>query len=116
MRTMIHHAMLNFCAEIPYCLKNENSSKQFSKKFDEFSDNKFDVKIEWLTKKVKTLFGVKDKSLHQACKIYKCISSCGECYIGETVGNVEIRWNEHNNPMNKLNHQNKLNNVDHVFN
>ena len=36
----------------------------------------FDVQIKWLTKKVKTLFKVKDKSLHQACKIYKGIYQC----------------------------------------
>ena len=59
------------------------------------------MRIEWLTKKVKTLFRVKDKSLHQACKIYKGVCSCGESYIGET--NVEIRWNEHYNPMKKSN-------------
>ena len=29
----------------------------------------FDVQIKWLTKKVKTLFKVKDKSLHLACKV-----------------------------------------------
>ena len=68
-------------AEIPYCLKNENSSKQFIKKFDQFTNDTFDVRIKWLTKKVKTLFKVKDKSLHQACKIYKGVYSCGESYI-----------------------------------
>ena len=52
----------------------------------------FDVQIKWLTKKVKTLFRVKDKSLDQACKIYKGICSCVESYIGETIRNVEIRW------------------------
>ena len=30
--------------ENPYCLKNENSSKQFIKSFDEFTDNNFDFK------------------------------------------------------------------------
>ena len=54
--------------EITYCLKNESSSKQFIKKFD---NDTFDVRIKWLTKKVKTLFRVKDKFLHQACKICK---------------------------------------------
>ena len=33
-------------------------------------NNKFGVQITWLTKKVKTLFRVKDKSQRQACKIY----------------------------------------------
>ena len=85
--------------EIPYYLKNEDSSKQFIKKFDKFTNDMFDVRIRRLTRKVKTLFKVKDKSLHQACKIYKGVCSCSESYIGETIRNVEVHWDEHNNPM-----------------
>ena len=58
---------------------------------DEFTNDTFDVRIKWLTKKVKSLFRVKDKSLHQACKIYKDVCSCGESYIGETIRDVEVR-------------------------
>ena len=84
--------------EIPFCLKNEISSKHFIKKFDKFTNNTFDVRIKWLTQKVKNLFRVKDKSLHQACKIYKGVCSCGKSYIGETVRNIEVHWGELNNP------------------
>ena len=49
--------------EIPYCLKNENSSKQFMKKFDKFTNDTFDVRTKWVTKEAKTLFKVKVKSL-----------------------------------------------------
>ena len=52
--------------EIPLCLKNEILSKHFIKKFDKFTNNTFDVRIKWLTQKVKNLSRVKDKSLHQA--------------------------------------------------
>lgn len=45
---------------IRYCLKNESSYKQFTKKLDDKFD---DVQVKWLTKKVKTLFRVRDKSL-----------------------------------------------------
>ena len=103
--------------EIPYCLKNESLSKQFIKKFDPFTNDTFDVRIKWLTKKVKTMFKVKDKSLHQVCKIYKGVCSCGESYIGETIRNVEVRWDEHSNPMNKSNPSKDIkDNLDHVFN
>ena len=103
--------------EIPYCLKNENSSKQFIKKFDQFTNDTFDVQIKWLTKKLKILFKVQHKSLHQACKIYKGVCSCGETYIGETMRNVEVCWDEHNNPMNKSNPLKHIkDNLDHVFN
>ena len=73
---MLHHSTLPFkvkkkivLVEIPYCLENKSSSKQFIEKFDKFIDDKFDdVQIIWLTKKDK------DKLLHQACKIYKGFS------------------------------------------
>ena len=98
-------------------MKNESSSKQFIKKFDQFTNDTFDVRIKWLTKKVKILFKVKDKSLHQACKIYKGVCSYSESYIGETIRNVEVRCDEHNNPMNKSNPSNHIkDNLDHVFN
>ena len=75
------------------------------------------MQIKWLTKKVKTLFRVKDKSLHQACKIYKGVCSCGESYIGEIIRNVEVHWDEHNNPMKKSNLLKHLkDNPDHAFN
>ena len=44
-------------------------SKHFIKNFYKFTNNTFDVKIKWLTQKVKNLIRVKDKSLHLACKI-----------------------------------------------
>ena len=53
----------------------------------------------------------------------KCITrkmnvcSWGETYIGETVRNVETRWNEHNMPAEKLNPSKHLNNnITHHFN
>ena len=102
--------------EIPFCLKNEISSMHFIKKFDKFTNNTFDVRIKWLMQKIKNLFRVKDKSLLQACKIYKGICSCGKSYIGETARNVEVRWGEHNNPTKVLNPSKHIkDNVDHVF-
>ena len=65
--------------DIPYCPKNEEFSKSFMKKFDVFTDNKYDIHIKWITKKVKS------------CVIYEGVCSCQESYIGETVRNVEIR-------------------------
>ena len=54
--------------------------------------------INWIKRKTKTLFDLKDKFLHPACKIYDGVCSCSKTCIGETVRNVEIRWNEHNMP------------------
>ena len=33
--------------------------------------------------------------------IYKGACSCGETYIGETIRNTSIRWEEHNDPTKK---------------
>ena len=50
------------------------------KKFDVFTDNKYDIRIKWITKKVKQLFKLKNRNPHPSCVIYE----------GETVRNVEI--------------------------
>ena len=65
-------------ANLNLLLKSENST-----------NNTFDVQIKWLIKKIKNLLRVKDKSLHQASKIYKGVSSCGERFIGKTIRNVK---------------------------
>ena len=56
---------------------------------------KFQVTIKWITKKFKSLFSLKDKNPYPACQIYKETCVCDETYIGETIWNVDIRWNEH---------------------
>ena len=75
----------------PYCPKNEKFSKRFMKKFDVFADNRCDIPIKWITKKVKQLFKLKSRNPHPPCVIYEGVCSCQESYIGETVRNVEIR-------------------------
>ena len=50
--------------------------------------------IKWITKKVKSLFSLKDKNSYPVCQIYKRTCVCDETYIGETIRNVNIRWNE----------------------
>ena len=64
------------------------------KKFDVFIDNKYNIHIKQITKKVKQLFKLKGRNLHPSCVIYKSVCCCQESYIGETVRNVEIRWQE----------------------
>ena len=83
--------------EIPFCDSNEHLVKRFLEKVKDFTGNKVDFGIKWLTKKVKHLFHVKDRNPHQACKIYEGICTCKENYIGETKRNVETRWKEHQN-------------------
>jgi len=65
--------------ETPFCDSNEQLVKRFLQKLKDFTDNKIDFGIKWLTKKV--LFHVKDRNPHQACKIYESVCTCNENYI-----------------------------------
>ena len=67
-------------------------------------------------KKVKWLVTLKDRNLRPSCKIYEGVCSCGETCIGETIGNVEERWSEHNSVDNKLEQAEHLaDNKEHSF-
>ena len=63
--------------------------------FHQFTDEKYDIAVKWLTKKVKSIFPVRDCNLHLSWKTYEDLCSCGETYIDETIRNVEERWSEH---------------------
>ena len=45
--------------EMPFSVKKEIASKQLIKKFNCFTSFKFDLRIKWLTKKIRTLFHLK---------------------------------------------------------
>ena len=65
------------------------------KKFDVFSDNKQDIRIQWITKKAKQLLKLKSKNPHPSCVIYESVCSCQEPYICQTIRKVELRMQEH---------------------
>ena len=49
--------------------------------------------------------------------IYKGICSCESNYVGETKGNVEVRYSEFNHPSRKSESSKYLHqNINHVFN
>ena len=83
---------------LPFCQDNEHLSKAFLSKVTEFTENKYRFMIVWETRKIRTLFPLKDKVKHKACLIYEGVCSCGEKYVGETIRNSESRFNEHNTP------------------
>ena len=45
--------------------------------------------------KIQSLFNNKDKVKHHSCVAYRGTCSYGANYIGETIRNSQIRWNEH---------------------
>ena len=84
--------------ELPYCPQNELVAKSFLKRLSNFADNKYDFIIIWKTRKMRSLFPLKDRNMHRSCVIYKGVCSCGSSYVGETKRNTLTRWNEHDTP------------------
>ena len=102
---------------LPYCEKNEAKSKDFIKKFHQFTNNSYRIAISWKTRKISSLFSLKDKNLYPSYKIYygKC-KHCGEDYVGETERNCLTRWREHNDPTHKSEPARHINShVEHEF-
>ena len=57
--------------EIPRSEQNENALKRFLKKFHQFTGNKYDTAVKYLTKKLKSLFPLKDLTVHPSAKCIK---------------------------------------------
>ena len=102
--------------KLPFCQNNEIKSKHFLKKFHHFTKNNFDIAISWETRKIQTLFHLKEKKLYPACKIYYGVCECGEDYIGETKRNTITRWSEHDNATKDSEPSRHLSkNINHIF-
>ena len=86
--------------KIPFCEKNEKIGRHFLAKLNGFTGKKFKFTIVWQTRKVKTLFNLKDKIKYKANVIYRgTVESKPEIsYIGETKLIAETRWGQHENP------------------
>ena len=69
--------------------------KQIICKLEEYTNYKIKFRYSWKTRKLPSLFTLKDPIVHKANVIYKGTCTCKEFYIGETKRNWEIRWNEH---------------------
>ena len=87
--------------EISFCELIEKRVSTSRKKFNYFTSDSYDLNVVWKTKKVRSFFPLKDKNLHPSCKIYYGLCSLGEDYVGETKGNVSVRYDEHNKPSNE---------------
>ena len=64
---------------LPYCRQNENESRKFIRKLSSFTQGYFKFKILWSTRKIKSLFNLKDKVKHKAKVIY--LGTCLDIYI-----------------------------------
>ena len=84
-----------FTIHLPFSPSNESFVKRFISKLNYFTNEKCKFNVVWNTRKVQSLFPLKDKVDHYSCVIYRGDCSCDQNYIGETVRNAKIRWNEH---------------------
>ena len=83
--------------KLPYCKRNEKASSGFLYKLNCFTQHRYKIEIIWQTRKIKSLFGLKDKNCHKSHVVYEGQCNCGEKYIGETQRNLSVRINEHQN-------------------
>ena len=76
----------------------------------------FKFQIVWETRKIRSLFPLKDRVNHKSCVIYEGICSCGDKYIGQTNRKAENRFSEHDDPTeNSEPAKHLLQNEGHVF-
>ena len=121
MKWLFHPSYFKFRRKI--CFYKHHSVEQMRKeqkaflnKFYDFTYEKVKLIFRWKIQNLKSLFSLKDKDLHHACKIYKGICSCESTYVGETKRNVEVRYSEHNHPSRKSEPSKHLHqNINYVF-
>ena len=80
---------------IPFCQSNEHFVLKFIRKLQGFTEEKYFFLIILKTRHIRSLFDLKDKTCHFSSVVHEGKYGCGENYIGETGGNVTIRWDEH---------------------
>ena len=60
-----------------------------------FTQHRYEIEFIWQTRKIKSMFKLKDKNYHKSHLVYEGQCSCGEKYIGETQRNFSVQINEH---------------------
>ena len=65
-------------ALVPFCSKNEMESKRFIKKLNTYTKWNFNFFIIWQTRKIESIFKLKDKNIHPSHIIYKGTCNCGQ--------------------------------------
>ena len=81
---------------VPYCEANEQQSYAFIKKLERFTRGHYKFAIIWQTKKLTSMFRLKDNNIHPSHVVYH--GTCADCsapYIRESCRNFETRKQEH---------------------
>ena len=86
---------------LPFAPANEKFAKSFIKKLEIFTNYWVKISVVWNTQKIKSLLNYKDKVSRYSCIIYRGICWCEADYVGETLRNARLRWDEHENGTDK---------------
>ena len=87
--------------KLPKCPSNDRDVKHFIDKIESFTNGKVNFIVLWSTKNIISSFPLKDRVKHLSYVIYEGKCSCGRRYIGETIRNNDICWNEYENTAGK---------------
>ena len=81
--------------KLPKCPSNDRDVKRFIDKIESFINGKVNFIVLWSTRNIISLFPLKDRVKHMSYVLYEGKRSCVRRYIGQTIRNNNIRWNEH---------------------
>ena len=69
--------------QLPFRKTNERKTKSIVNKSEEFTNNTVKFIYHWKTRKLKSLFPLKDRIKHKANIVYKGTCSCNESFMGD---------------------------------
>ena len=88
---------------LPLCNANYKQSRKFQRSLQSFTRGQYKFRVQWKTKKVKSLFKNKDRNNHPSRDIYHGTCSCQANYVEETSRNLQERISEHEDTTNSPN-------------
>ena len=71
--------------------KMKNTSTKCISRLNKYTNNKFNMKLIWQSRKIRSIFKLKDKVEHISDVIYKGTCNCIEKYYGVTGRIAETR-------------------------
>ena len=93
--TNLFEERLRITIRTPFCERNEKASSTFINQMNNYTRNSCIFEVIWLTRKIKSLFNLKDKNVHKSHVVYEGNCDCGAKYEGETQRNFSVRIDEH---------------------
>ena len=72
--------------QIAHCANDDKICKKFIAKLNKFTNNNYAFSILWKTRKIKSLFSIKDKNIYHSNIVYEGKWPCeANNYIGESI-------------------------------